>query len=200
MARTIARDHDEKRAQILASAARVFATQGFDRASMAELARDCGISKANIYHYYDSKDALHFDILDTYLRALRDRIRGLDLTGLSPEDRLRATVREYLLAYQGSDDEHRVQVAGVDRLPPEQQGVLRGYQRDMVRHLAAILADLVPGPLAGDTARLRAVTMSVFGMLNWYFMWNGDAGARAREEYARLVADLALGGVRGLSV
>ena len=66
MVRTIAKDHDEKRKQILKSAAKVFADQGFDRASMSLLARECGISKANIYHYYDSKDALLFDILDTY--------------------------------------------------------------------------------------------------------------------------------------
>ncbi|MEY8840231.1 TetR/AcrR family transcriptional regulator, partial [Cribrihabitans sp. XS_ASV171] len=47
MARTIAKDHDQKRAQILKSAARVFAREGFDRASMTQLARECGISKAN---------------------------------------------------------------------------------------------------------------------------------------------------------
>ena len=63
MARTIAKDHDAKRAHILKTAARVFAEEGFARASMNQLARACGISKANIYHYYDSKDALHFDIL-----------------------------------------------------------------------------------------------------------------------------------------
>lgn len=198
MARTIAKDHDEKRAQILRSAARVFATEGFDRASMTQLARDCGISKANIYHYYDSKDAILYDILETYLRTLRDRICGIDLAGLSPEDKLRRTVREILMAYRGSDHEHRVQINGVERLPPDQQTVLRGYQRDMVRFLGEILREGAPETLGDDRARLKAAVMSVFGMLNWYYMWNGDAGAQAREEYARLVADLTLGGVGAL--
>lgn len=198
MARTIAKDYDEKRAQILRSAAKVFATEGFDRASMTQLARDCGISKANIYHYYDSKDAILFDILETYLSRLRDRVCGMDLDGLSPEAQLRRVVREILLAYQGSDHEHRVQVNGVDRLPPEQQRVLRGYQRDMVAFLGEILARVAPEALGTDRGKLRAATMSVFGMLNWYFMWNSGAGAQAREDYARLVADLTLNGVHGL--
>ncbi|GAB4286913.1 MAG: TetR/AcrR family transcriptional regulator [Roseovarius sp.] len=198
MARTVARDHGAKRAQILKSAARVFAAEGFDRASMTQLARACGISKANVYHYYDSKDALLFDILETYLRGLRDRICGLALAGLTPEERLRVTLREILIAYQGSDDEHRVQMAGLDRLPEAQRRLLRGYQGDLVRHLSAILAALAPAALAHDPARLRAVTMSVFGMLNWHFMWTRGADARAREEYAALVADLTLGGIRGL--
>ena len=61
MARTQAKDRGAKREAILEAAARVFASEGFDRASMAALAQDAGISKANIYHYYDSKDALLFD-------------------------------------------------------------------------------------------------------------------------------------------
>ncbi|MDP7151015.1 MAG: helix-turn-helix domain-containing protein, partial [Paracoccaceae bacterium] len=74
MARTIAKDHDEKRALIRKAAAKVFAEQGFDRASMSLLAKEAGISKANIYHYYGSKDALLFDLLDTKLAALLRRI------------------------------------------------------------------------------------------------------------------------------
>ena len=49
-----------------------------------------------------------------------------------------------------------------------------------------------------DKAKLRAATMSVFGMLNWYYMWNSGAGTKAREDYADLVSTLALNGVRGL--
>lgn len=198
MARTIAKDHDEKRAQILASAAKVFATEGFDRASMTQLARDCGISKANIYHYYDGKDAILYDILETYLRRLRDRICSIELEGMAPEEQVRALVREILLAYQGSDHEHRVQVNGVGRLPPEEQTVLRGYQREMVVYVGEVLKGVAPEALGDDSAKLRSVTMSVFGMLNWYYMWNSGAGPEAREDYARVVADLTLNGVRGV--
>ncbi|WP_137702244.1 TetR/AcrR family transcriptional regulator [Marimonas lutisalis] len=198
MARTIAKDHGEKRAQILKSAAKVFADQGFDRASMAMLARECGISKANIYHYYDSKDALLYDLLDNYLSNLRDRICAITPDGKSPEDALREIVLEVLLAYQGADDEHRVQSAGLAALPEEQQKVLKSYQRDMVGHMAAVLARIAPERFDGHPAKLRAATMSVFGMLNWFYMWNPGADEAARRDYARLVSDLTLGGLQTL--
>ena len=198
MARTIAKDHDQKRDNILAAAARVFANEGFDRASMSMLARDCGISKANIYHYYDSKDAILYDILETYLSALRDRICGIDLGGLTPQDKVHRVIREILMAYQGADDEHRVQINGVAMLPPEQQKVLRGYQRDMVVFLGDVLREAAPEVFAGDAAKLRGAVMSVYGMLNWYYMWQSGAGTQAREDYARLVSDLTLKGVGGL--
>ena len=199
MARTIAKDYEEKRARILKSAARVFAEQGYDRASMSVLAKECGISKANIYHYYDSKDALLFDVLDTYLKALRDRICGLDLNGLDAKAQLRSVVREILLAYQGADDEHRVQSTGMRALPEDQQQVLRGYQRDLVNHMSGVIADSAEGVFDSDPVCLRETTMSVFGMLNWYYMWQHGADTEARERYADLATDLVLGGVRGLA-
>ena len=198
MARTIAKDHDQKREQILKTAAKVFADQGFDRASMTVLAKACGISKANIYHYYDSKDAILYDILETYLSELRDRICNLDLTGLNAEQKLQMVVREILFAYQGADDEHRVQISGMTALTEEQQKRLRGYQLDLVNFLREILKDISPETFDGAKDKLRAATMSVFGMLNWYYMWNTGAGPQAREEYADLVSTLTLHGVRQL--
>ncbi len=198
MARTIAKDHDEKRKQILKTAARVFAIDGVDRASMSQVAEACGISKANIYHYYDSKNALLYDILDTYLRDLKERVCAVSAQGRSPEEHFRATLCEILLAYEGADDEHRVQASGLGALPVEQQAVLRDYQRDLVRHMADILKKLSPHTLARDATKLRSVTMSVFGMLNWFYMWNSRAGTEEREDYATLVADLTLKGLAGV--
>lgn len=198
MARTIAKDHDQKRGQILKSAAKVFAHEGFDRASMNMLARECGISKANIYHYYDSKDAILFDVLDTYLAKLRDRVLCADTDGLSPTEQLHFMTREVLMAYQGMDDEHQVQASGIASLPTEQQDILRGYQRDMIAKMSAILKQLAPDMFADDPAKLRAAVMSVFGMLNWFYMWNSGANAQAREDYAKTVANLTINGIKGI--
>lgn len=193
MARPIAKDHADKRAHILRVAARVFAQGGIARASMAQVAEACGISKANIYHYYGSKDALLFDILDSYLSTLRDRLAGLDMGGIAPADQLLLFVTEVLLAYEGMDAEHQIQTEGIAVLNFERQEILRNYQRDMVRQLSGILSASAPAHLVSDKARLNATTMSVFGMLNWFYMWNGGAGRTERERYAKHVRELVLG-------
>jgi len=197
VARPIAKDHDEKRAQILNTAARVFAAEGFDRASMNQIARACGISKANIYHYYAGKDALLFDLLDSYLRSLKDRVCVAPPPGVPAEARLLMTVRAVLQAYQGADDHHKVQISSLGALPEERQKILRAYQRDMVGHLSAILREIAPERMREDPKTLRAATMSIFGMLNWYYMWAPGAGAKEREDYAQFVTKLTLEGLRG---
>lgn len=198
MSRPIAKDHDEKRVKILKIAARVFAENGFARASMALVAKECGISKANIYHYYPSKDALLFDILDTYLSELRDRVQDLPIADLPPQEQLRHIVSETLIAYEGMDHEHKIQTEGIALLPAEQQLVLKSYQRDMVRQLSDVVSSIAPEAFEGNDRKLRATVMSLFGMINWFYMWNSSADKRAREDYAELVTQLALNGVRGL--
>lgn len=189
MARPIAKDYDEKRRVILDRAADVFASEGFDRASMSLVARACDISKATIYHYYASKDDLLFDILDGYLSGLRDTIASLDLTDQDPEDAFLNTVTVILLAYQGADTQHRLQIDALSRLAPEQQAVLKGYQADLVRAMSLRIAALAP-ELMRDRNKLKSVTMSVFGMLNWFYMWNAGADEHARRDYARTISRL----------
>ena len=198
MARTIAKDHDEKRSHILKSAARVFSEQGFARASMSNVASSCGISKANIYHYYDSKDALLFDILDSYLSALRDRLLGLPLENLPAEEALLRIASETLLAYEGMDHEHKIQLEAIPMLEPEKQEILKGYQREIVDQMSQILCKIAPDAFSEDSRKLRAVVMSVFGMLNWFYIWNVNARKKEREDYADLVTRLTLNGLRGL--
>lgn len=47
-----------KRTQILEGAGRAFSTLGFDAASMSDVAREAGVSKATLYVYYQDKEHL----------------------------------------------------------------------------------------------------------------------------------------------
>ena len=194
MARTIAKDYEEKRRLILKAAAEVFAREGIVRASMNEVAKTGGISKANIYHYYISKDALLFDILDTYLSTLRKRILQLPLSGLDDITKLKCVLEEFLLAYEGMDHEHKIQVEGLRLLPKDQQEILKGYQRDMVAVVSSVLKSIVAEQIANDKRALRNVTMSIFGMLNWYYVWQPKADGAARKDYAKTITHLVIFG------
>lgn len=45
--------------EILRTGARIFAQKGFERTSMRDISDACGISKALLYHHFDSKDNLY---------------------------------------------------------------------------------------------------------------------------------------------
>ncbi|MFT4716797.1 MAG: AcrR family transcriptional regulator [Paracoccaceae bacterium] len=198
MARTIAKDHEVKRAAILSKAARFFAENGFDRSSMNQLATVCGVSKALIYHYYDSKDALLYDIVLTHLTALLETVIAVDQAGADKENNLRQTIRAILVAYRDADAEHQVQSEAMTALPADQRRVLADMQREIVQIVSDAVKAVTPDVYSANPEKLRPVTMTVFGMMNWFYMWHRKGKGMTREEYADLVADLVLGGVRGL--
>jgi TetR/AcrR family transcriptional regulator len=48
---------------ILAAAVRLFSKHGYDGVSMRQIAEEAGVSKANIYHHFNSKEALYLAII-----------------------------------------------------------------------------------------------------------------------------------------
>jgi TetR/AcrR family transcriptional regulator len=197
MPRTRARDYDDKRAAMLHKAALAFARDGYDRASMAGLAAELGVSKALLYHYHASKEALLFDIIRNHLEALVDAVDAADDATLPPEERLLNLVSALLEAYRDADAEHRVQIGALALLPEAEQQELKALERRLVVTFAEAVHALNP-PAFERVNLLKPVTMSLFGMLNWAYMWFRDGGAMSREDYARLATRLLVSGVKGL--
>lgn len=64
---------DEKKNAILAAASAVFQEQGYERASMNEVARRAGGSKATLYNYFPSKEALFEAVVRLYSTSFLTR-------------------------------------------------------------------------------------------------------------------------------
>lgn len=198
MARTRATDYDDKRRAILARAARLFADDGFDRVSMAAIAAGCGVSKALLYHYYESKDALLFDVIGEHLQVLCEAVEEADEPAAEPEARLSRLVRTLLDCYRDADAQHKVQVNDLSKLPPEKQNALKEMERRLVQVFARALLTLNPD-LDKNRPLLKPVTMSLFGMLNWHYMWFRPQGPISREDYADIATRIIVSGARTLA-
>ena len=196
MARTRAADFGDKQRAILSSAAAVLAEQGMDKASMAQIAVQAGVSKALLYHYYPGKDALIFDIIRTHLTDLDLAVESADSPALPPDQRLRALIGAVLETYRDADNCHKVQLNGTPTLPNEQKEAIHAIERRIVRRFSAVLRQLHPGL---EPPLLMPVTMSLFGMLNWVYMWFRDGGPVTREDYADIATALILKGLDGVT-
>ncbi len=196
MARPRAADYDEKRRLLLHACADLFARQGYDRTSINDIAAACNVSKALIYHYYPNKEQLLVDIIRRHLADLLESVeaavRKSDQAG-----RLRAIVHALLEAYRDADALHKIQVNELSRLPEESQTELKAVERQLVMIFSDALVHAVPA--LGGSALLKPVTMSLFGMLNWHYMWFRPEGSMSREAYADLATNLILAGARDVT-
>jgi AcrR family transcriptional regulator len=198
MARTRASDFEEKQLGLLLSAAAVFAEQGMEKASMAQIASRSGVSKALLYHYYPSKDSLIFAIIHSHLVDLEASVAAAVDETLPAEEQLRTLVGAVLEKYRGADDAHKVQLVGTSALSDEQRGEIRSVERQIVRHFSTVLCRINPDLDRPERPLLMPVTMSLFGMMNWVYMWFRDGGMITREDYAEVATTLTLAGIKAV--
>jgi len=189
MARPKAQDYDHKREVILQRAADLFAQHGYSATSISMIAGACGVSKALLYHYYPDKEAVLFDLLSVHLKALVAVVEG---AGGKGADRLHAMTDALLEAYRCANSQHQVQIASLKLLAPERQEALRGLERRLVDLFADAIAEALPR--LTQSPLLKPVTMSLFGMLNWHFLWFREGKGLSRTEYAKLATSLLLNG------
>ena len=93
-----------RRTQILDAATRVFASKGFNRATIRDVAQDAGVADGTIYNYFANKTDLLFGLLDR-LNDTERRPASLALAGeASFVDYFRAYVRERVEALWSNAD------------------------------------------------------------------------------------------------
>ena len=193
MARSRAADYDDKRRSILKIAAAVFAREGFHGASIATIAAAAEVSKATLYHYYANKDALLFALLQGHLKEVLAALYAAQKSTASPEAQLHAYIVAILEAYRDADDEHRVQIHDMSSLSTNHRNALMALEREIVRLVADCL-DLVVPDLLKYREKRQPLAMSLFGILNWHFLWFREQGPMDRKAYADFVMTLFLRG------
>ena len=195
MARPRAADYDDKRLTILRKSARLFAEQGYDRTSMNEIAIALGVSKALFYHYYRAKEDLLFDIIRSHLLELVQAAEAADDPGLPAQERLRRVIDAILDCYRDADDEHKIQIGHLGQLSEERQAELKGLERRLVDVMAGVVSAL--NPTLPKTS-VKPLVMSIFGTLNWKYMWFREGGPVSREDYAAMLTAMFAAGIAGL--
>jgi hypothetical protein len=183
-----AADHADQRDRILLRATEAIAELGYGSASMAQLAQACGLSKAGLYHYFPSKDAILFESLDRYTKLLMDRLAEVRARRLEPRQELGEMVRTLMLQYRDSRAHHVALLNDVKSLEPAAREQIRAQERAVVDQLAETLERVAPGRF--DALTRKPATMALLGMINFTFAWLRPDGPMSHEQYAQLVIDL----------
>jgi AcrR family transcriptional regulator len=193
MARTKAAGFDKQRAAIRDAAAREFADKGYVAATIADIARTCGVSKALMYHYYRDKEHLLADIAESYIERLQAIIDQVRAESLPPAAHLRRLIELFMAEYEHSAARHRVLVQDVKYLQRVHRSRVLAKERKVVLGYADVVKKLAPQ--SDRTDLIKPLTMILFGMINWTFTWFKERGPLSYADMAPVVADLFLGGV-----
>lgn len=193
MARKRAAGFDNQREQIIEQAAALFARNGFVGTSMNEVALACGLSKAALYHYVSDKYELLMYICEGHIERLCALVEEVGQQDLEPEPRLRLMVERFVEEYADAQNEHRVLTEDVRFLEPKDQKRILAGERKVVDAMAQAMVGVRPE--LAESSMAKPITMLLFGMINWMFMWLKPEGKLTHERMAVVVSDLLFGGI-----
>jgi len=113
-------DREERRAQVLRHAKRVFARKGYHRTNVADIIQRARIARGTFYLYFRNKREIFEVLLDQALRELSERIQRIRMADgePSPIDQLRANlgrVLEFVLMERELTDIVLNHAVGFDR-------------------------------------------------------------------------------------
>ncbi|MEM7689285.1 MAG: TetR/AcrR family transcriptional regulator [Pseudomonadota bacterium] len=186
----------KKRAEILAGAQRVFVREGFDGASMDEVAREAGVVKPTLYNHFRDKNSLYIAVVEYALTKTRAAIFPPDIRDMSAADAIEKIAKR-LTAMFGRDDDVlelcRICIGGYQRFPSGSATfMLHGPQRG-----SAEINDLIQlwcerGELVCEDPHLAAQQL---GELCKVGIWDprlyGERGKISEEECGHIAVEAA---------
>jgi AcrR family transcriptional regulator len=209
MARVTAVDH---RQEILRTAARLFQQRGYDATSMNDVAAALKLSKGGLYHHFQSKDEILFEIMNHAMEITQERVltpvRGI----ADPEERLRALIRLHIeVVLSPRDREITVMLHENHPLPPSLRKRINARKKDYVHFLEKLIEEVqekvqekAPSNMRNRNnmqrqtkggVSARAAAFALLGMINWIYQWYKPEGDLQAQSLIPQFTDLFFGGI-----
>ena len=186
-----------RRAEVCATAARLFREYGYSSATMDLIADEVGLNKGTLYHYYPAKSAILFELLSKQVDATLELVARVPAEGTTT-DRLRELVRLQVDHVSTKSDEIVVffrELSWVEKhLPPEQAADLRRRIR-RYEHFTKQL--LTVGVRSGEFRPIDVgmVMSSIVGILAYVPVWFRASTGKAQATLVQELTDFVMNGI-----
>ena len=190
-----AADTDSRRAEICRAAARIFRDQGFDATAMSDIARALRMTKAGLYHYFPSKEAMLFEIMTFGLERMDEEVIAPALVVRDPLARLRQMIVQHARIITRAEGVVAQLFHEQRALPAHMRKVVNDQERRSFHLVRDTLKEIrAAGQLRRD-ADISVAALSVIGMVQWLPRWFRPDGRLTIDQAARKIADLAFAAV-----
>jgi AcrR family transcriptional regulator len=191
------RKKQQTRELIAQTARRLFGERGFERVTVAEIARAADVSEKTVFNYFATKEDLVYWRLEAFEAELLATIRNRE-----PGESVLAGFRRFLLAQRGLLGQHepeaRAELTALTRMITESPALLRREAEVMAGYTAALAALIAEETGAQpDDVRPRVAAHAMMGVHRALIDYTrgrilaGHAGPRIGRE-ARAQAERAL--------
>jgi len=190
----------DSRQEILRTAARLFQQRGYDATSMNDVAAALKLSKGGLYHHFQSKDEILFEIMNHAMEITQERVLAPVRIIADPEDRLRALIRLHIeVVLSPRDREITVMLHENHPLPPALRKRINSRKKEYIHFVESLIAEVQMKAQRARQAKCavspRAAAFALLGMINWIYQWYKPEGELQANNLAPQFTELVFGGI-----
>lgn len=181
--------HEAKSEILLREAISAFNKQGYHATSMQEIGRRLGVTKATLYHYFPSKQALLAAAFQHVLEIAFSSLEAAEARGGTGFDKLQYTIQTYIVSAYGETspsiiiaEEHALDEER-HRDIVEKRDLFECGLRNLVRE------GIADGSVVPCDPKLAIFT--IFGAVNWVPKWFSGTGEWTNSQLATAMSELA---------
>jgi TetR/AcrR family transcriptional regulator, cholesterol catabolism regulator len=192
----------DSRQEILRTAARLFQQRGYDATSMNDVAAALKLSKGGLYHHFQSKDEILFEIMNHAMEITQERVLNPVRGIADPEERLRSLIRLHMeVVLSPRDREITVMLHENHPLPPALRRKINARKKDYLHFVEHLIADVQRNAQRKgnslSTVTPRAAALALVGMINWIYQWYKPDGPLTGEAIVQQYTDIFFRGAIG---
>src|SRR2546425_6269331 len=192
----------DPRQEILRASARLFQQQGYDGTSMNDVAAALKLSKGGLYHHFQSKDEILFDLMSHAMDITEEKVLNPVKAIADPEERLRTLIRLHIgVVLSERDREITVMLHENHPLSPALRKRINARKKDYIHFVENLIAEVqakvqrVRG--SKGTVTPRAAAFALLGMINWIYQWYRPEGSLQQENLAQQYTEIFFQGALG---
>ncbi len=183
------------RQEILRTAARLFQQRGYDATSMNDVAAALNLSKGGLYHHFESKDHILFDLMDGAMDITQERVVDEVRKIVDPETALRTLIKLHIeVVLSVRDREITVMLHENHPLPPALRRRINKRKKEYVHFLENLIAQAQRVRGSKGAVSPRAAAFALLGMINWIYQWYKADGILTGEDITREYTQIFFGG------
>jgi AcrR family transcriptional regulator len=186
----------DARRDILHTAARLFQERGYEATSMQDVASALDVSKGALYHHFQSKDEILFEIMNHGLDVFDEEVLNVVRPIPDPVERLRACIARHIgMVLRGRDREITVILHENRTLPSRLRKLINVRKKNYILFLEETIAAVQKQMATKNDISARAAAFALLGMINWIYQWYKPEGALQANSLIPQFTELFMGGI-----
>jgi len=184
------------REQLIDIAARMFDSKGYMQTGMADIAREIGLGRSAVYHYFRNKEEILAALVEAEALTPSLQLQEIiDDDSLSSTEKLRRGLVLGIVRRLSSGSRFLL-FSRLETQIPDQLGSL--YNRSRRQIYDFYVRCIRDGIASGEFREVdpKVAAFAVIGMANWTSRWYSPAGPMSPEEIAEIIADIGIQGLR----